>query len=400
MISYKEALALIYKEAEKINPGIEEVDLINSLNRIAAEDVYADVDIPPFDNSAMDGFAIKYSGERQRKIIGEISAGNYKEFVIENNDAVGITTGSKIPEGADTVVPIEDVIIENEMLIIKEGVVFRKGSNVRPKGSDLLMNSITVSKYSNINPSVIATLASCGKEKIKVFKKLKAGILATGDELIPISEKPCGDKIRASNNYALESALYSIHQEPISCGFLNDDRKAISDKVRDILSTDIDIFITTGGVSVGKYDFLKEVFEESGVEKVFWKVNIKPGMPFYFGVYKAAKRTILVFGLPGNPVSTLVNFHIFIEPSIRKIFHQAEKEYYTAVLQNEIKKSDGKRHFSRGHFCNGTSGIEVKALGSQSSGNYFELAQANCLIITDEEKRNPQKGDTVKCILI
>ena len=400
MISYREALELIYKETDRINPGIEEVDLINSLNRIVAEDVYADIDIPPFDNSAMDGFAVKYNGERKRNIIGEISAGNYSDVALEENDAVGITTGSKIPQGADTVIPIEEVFIENGIMVLKEGIILRKGANVRPKGSDLLMNSVTVSKYCNINPSVIATLASCGKTNVKVFKKLKAGILATGDELIPISEKPSGDKIRASNNYALESALYSIHQEPVPYGFLNDDRKTISEKVKNILSTDIDIFITTGGVSVGKYDFLKEVFEESEVEKIFWKVNIKPGMPFYFGVYKAAKRTILVFGLPGNPVSTLVNFHIFIEPAIRKIFHQAEKEYYTAVLQNEMKKSDGKRHFSRGYFCNGKEGIEVRALGSQSSGNYYELAQANCLIITEEEKRNPQKGDTVKCILI
>lgn len=400
MISYKEALELINKEAGKISTGVEEVELINSLNRILAEDVYADVDIPPFDNSAMDGFAVKYSAEGKRKITGEISAGNYKDFVVEGNDAVGITTGSKIPKGADTIIPIEDVIVEGRMLILKEGVVLKKGANVRPKGSDLSINSVTAGKYTKVNPSVIATLASCGKGNVKVFKKLKAGILATGDELIPISEKPTGDKIRASNNYALESAFNSIHQEPVSYGFLNDNRNEISDKVKKILSADIDIFITTGGVSVGKYDFLKEVFEESGVKKVFWKVNIKPGMPFYFGVYEAVNKRIPVFGLPGNPVSTLVNFHIFIEPFIRNLLHQPEKECFTAVLQNDLKKNDGKRHFSRGYFYNRKAGTEVKALSSQSSGNYYELAQANCLIITEEEKRNPQKGETVKCILI
>jgi len=400
MISYEEALDLIHKEISKINLATEDVDLLESLNRIIAEDVFADVDLPPFDNSAMDGFAIKFNSERSRKIIGEVSAGNYKEYIVKEYDAVGITTGSKIPEGADTIIPVEDVIIENDILLFNENAKLKKGTNVRPKGSDLLKDSVTVKKFTKINPSVIAILASCGKDEVKVFRKLKAGILATGDELIPVSEKPANDKIRASNNYALHTAFLSINQGPISYGFLNDDRNAIAGKVKTILDSDIDLFVTTGGVSVGKYDFLKEVFEESGVEKVFWKVNIKPGMPFYFGVYKSGNKSILVFGLPGNPVSTLVNFYIFIEPAIRKLLNQKEKEIYTATLQNDIKKNDGKKHFSRGSIYTGKEGWEVKSHSSQSSGNYYELGNANCLIITETEIRNPKKGDVVKCILI
>jgi len=400
MISYNEALDLIYNEIGKINLGTEEIDLTESLGRVIVEDVLADVDLPPFDNSAMDGYAIKYSGVRNRNIIGEISAGNYKEFTVGDNDAVGITTGSKIPEGADSVIPIEDVKVENNILLINDNAVFKRGINVRPKGSDLFKDNVTVCKYTKINPSVVATLASCGKEKVKVFEKLKAGILVTGDELIPITEIPSGDKIRASNNYGLQSAFQSINQEPIDYGFLNDDRNIIKEKVKSILSLDIDIFVTTGGVSVGKYDFMKEVFEEAGVTKIFWKVNIKPGMPFYFGVYETINKHILVFGLPGNPVSTLVNFYIFIEPVIRKLMKQRAKDIYTATLQNGIKKNDGKKHFSRGIIVSGIDGWEVTVHSSQSSGNYFELGNANCLIITDEEKQNPKKGDLVKCILI
>jgi len=400
MISYEEALDLINKEFGKINLATEDVELTESLNRIIAEDVFADVDLPPFDNSAMDGYAIKFNPERSRNIIGEVSAGNFKEYIVGENDAVGITTGSKIPEGSDTVIPVEDVSIENDILLFNDNAKLKKGINVRLKGSDLLKGSITVNKFTMINPSVIATLASCGKDKVKVFRKLKAGILATGDELIPVSEKPSHDKIRASNNYALHAAFQSINQEPVSYGFLNDDRNAIAEKVKTILDSDIDIFVTTGGVSVGKYDFLKEVFEESGVKKIFWKINIKPGMPFYFGVYQTTDKPVLAFGLPGNPVSALVNFYIFIEPAIRKLLNQKEKEVYKATLQDDIRKKDGKKHFSRGTIYNGTDGWEVKSHSSQSSGNYYELGNANCLIITEAEIRNPKKGDVVKCILI
>lgn len=400
MINYSEALEIIKDEIEKLTLHTEEVDLLESLNRILAEDVIADVDLPPFDNSAVDGYAIIFSDRTQWDIIGEISAGNFSSFTLTKNDAVLITTGSKLPLNADTIIPIEDVEVNGNKLSLKQNSFFKKGMNIRTQGNDLKKNEIAVHRYINIDSKTIAVLASCGKEKVKVYSKLKSAILATGDELIPINEKPEGDKLRVSNIYSLFAAMKEMNIKVINLGFTKDDKEIISQKIKTALELNIDILITTGGVSVGKYDFLKEVFEEQGVKEKFWKVNIKPGKPIYFGVYEKDNKRILVFGLPGNPVSSLVNFYVFIKPAIEFILRQNEKKTITATLQNNLKKKDGKRHFSRGILFEENGEWKVTSEFSQSSGNLVEMSRANCLIILEEEKTNPTKGELVECIMI
>jgi molybdopterin molybdotransferase len=400
MINYNEAIEIIKSEFEKLTLHTEEVDLLESFNRILAEDVIADVDLPPFDNSAVDGYAIKFSERAQWKIIGEISAGNYSSFTLSENDAVLITTGSKLPPNADTIIPIEDVEVNGKDLFLKQNSFFKKGMNIRTQGNDLRKNEIAVNCFTKIDAKTIAVLASCGKEKVKVYSKLNAAILATGDELIPINEKPTDDKLRVSNNYSLYAAIKEMNHTVINLGFVNDDKKIITEKIKAALSLNIDLLITTGGVSVGKYDFLKEVFKEQGVKEKFWKVNIKPGKPIYFGVYEKDERRILVFGLPGNPVSSLVNFYVFIKPAIEFLFRQNEIKSITAALQNDLKKKDGKRHFSRGILFEENGEWKVTSEFSQSSGNLVEMSRANSLIEIEEDKLNPKKGERVKCILI
>lgn len=400
MINYNEAIEIIKSEFEKLILHTEEVDLLESFNRILAEDVIADVDLPPFDNSAVDGYAIKFSERAQWKIIGEISAGNYSSFTLTENDAVLITTGSKLPPNADTIIPIEDVEVNGKDLFLKQNSFFKKGMNIRTQGNDLRKNEIAVNCFTKIDAKTIAVLASCGKEKVKVYSKLNAAILATGDELIPINEKPTDDKLRVSNNYSLYAAIKEMNHTVINLGFVNDDKKIITEKIKAALSLNIDLLITTGGVSVGKYDFLKEVFKEQGVKEKFWKVNIKPGKPIYFGLYVNDDRRILIFGLPGNPVSSLVNFYVFIKPAIEFLFRQNEIKSITAALQNDLKKKDGKRHFSRGILFEENGEWKVTSEFSQSSGNLVEMSRANCLIEIEEDKLNPKKGERVKCILI
>jgi molybdopterin molybdotransferase len=400
MINYNEALEIIKSEFEKLTLHTEEVDLLESFNRILAEDVIADVDLPPFDNSAVDGYAIKFSERAQWKIIGEISAGNYSSFTLTENDAVLITTGSKLPPNADTIIPIEDVEVNGKDLFLKQNSFFKKGMNIRTQGNDLRKNEIAVHCFTKIDAKTIAVLASCGKEKVKVYSKLNAAILATGDELIPINEKPTDDKLRVSNNYSLYAAIKEMNHTVINLGFVNDDKKIITEKIKAALSLNIDLLITTGGVSVGKYDFLKEVFKEQGVKEKFWKVNIKPGKPIYFGLYEKDERRILVFGLPGNPVSSLVNFYVFIKPAIEFLFKQNEWKSVTATLQNDLRKKDGKRHFLRGILFEENGEWKVTADFSQSSGNLVEMSRANCLIEIEGDRLNPKKGERVKCILI
>ncbi|MEG8945722.1 molybdopterin molybdotransferase MoeA [Rosettibacter firmus] len=400
MINYNEAIEIIKSEISKIKLNLEEVDIFESYNRILAEDVIADVDLPPFDNSAVDGYAIKFSNRNQWNIIGEISAGNYSSFNLTENDAVLIATGSKLPENADTVIPIEDVNVNGNNLQLKQNITIKKGINIRTQGNDLRINEIALKQFTKIDSKSIAVLASCGKEKVKVYSKLKSALLSTGNELIPINEKPAEDKFRVSNIYSLYTAMKEMNHTVINLGFTKDDKALIRNKVGAALEMNIDILITTGGVSVGKYDFLKEIFAELGVQEKFWKVNIKPGKPIYFGVYESDNRIILVFGLPGNPVSSLVNFYVFIKPAIDYLYRQNSLNKFTAILQNDLKKKDEKRHFSRGVLYIENDELKVTSEFSQSSGNLVEMSRANCLIEIEESRLNPKKGEKVKCILI
>lgn len=400
MKTYNEALEIIKNEFGKLSFHTEEIDLLDSVNRILAEDAIADVDLPPFDNSAMDGYAVKFSKGNEWKIIGEISTGNYSLFNLSENDAVLITTGSKIPINADTVIPIEDIEVADNVLKLKSNALYKKGMNIRTKGNDLQKEQLAVARFTKIDAKTIAALVSCGKEKVKVFSKLKAAILATGDELIPINEKPVDDKLRVSNTYSLYAAVKEMNQTAIMLGFVKDDKEIIRHEIKAVFEMDIDLLITTGGVSVGKYDFLKELFSEEGVKEKFWKVNIKPGKPIYFGVYEKDGKKILVFGLPGNPVSSLVNFYVFIKPAIDTIYNQNYISSITAVLQDDLKKKDNKRHFSRGILYEENGEWKVTSRFSQFSGNLVEMSRANCLILLEEEKRNPTQGEKVKCILL
>ncbi len=400
MNNYDEALEIIKREFREIKLLTEEHDLYDAIDRVIAEDITADIDLPPFDNSAVDGYAISYSNKNEWKIIGEVSAGNYQTYQLKPEDAVLITTGSKIPITTDTVIPIEDVEVDGSILRLKKNVIIEKGMNIRPKGNDLQKNQIAVQKFTKIDSKVISVLASCGIEKAKVFRKLQTAILATGDELIPVNEKPTEDKIRVSNIYSLYAAVKELNQSPISLGFIKDSKELLQQKIKEVLDTNVDLLITTGGVSVGKYDYLKEIFNEVGVVEKFWKVNIKPGKPIYFGVYSKNNSKKLVFGLPGNPVSSLVTFNIFIKPAIEYLYKLKTINSINAILNNDLKKKDGKRHFLRGILEQEGSEWKVISKFSQSSGNLVEMSKANCLIEIVEEKRNLSKGDNVKCILI
>lgn len=402
MISYSEADSIIEKEFGNLKLDTEEIDLTKSTNRILAEDIHSDIDLPPFTNSAVDGYAISFNQSIKKwEIIGEISAGNYKSYDINTEQAVSIMTGGKLPEAADTVIPIEDIEVENDSIILNENVFYRKGMNVRQAGNDLLKGEIAVSKNTILKSKHIAVAASCGRNKLKVYKKIKIGVLATGDELVEISETPGEDKIRSSNIYSLLSAIEEINQTGINLGTTGDNKEEIAGKLKSFLNSDLNILITTGGVSVGKYDFVKPLMEELGIKIHFKKVNIKPGKPVVFGTYSKDEKIKFIFGLPGNPVSCLVSFIIFIKKNLLKLFKVFVDDSFTAELSEDLKKRDDKLHFVRGFYANDKSGnVFVKRVGRQSSGNLAEMEKSNCLIIFEEEKREMKSGEKVFCIPI
>jgi molybdopterin molybdotransferase len=402
MISFEEAYKIIEKGFGEIKPKTEKVLLERSLHRTLAEEVIADVDLPPFNNSAMDGIAVKYNDNiKEWKIVGEIPAGNYEDFELNENSAVTIMTGSRIPEFCDTIIPVEDIDMSKDTAFLKTNTNYRKCASLRKKGNDLANGETAIPKNTFLKPRHLAAAASCGKSELNVYKKLNIGVLATGDELIPVDEKPTGDKIRISNTYSLLAVIDELNMNAVNLGIVSDEKLLLLQNISDALNSNVDILITTGGVSVGKFDYVKDVFEELGVEIKFWRANIKPGKPIVFGTFNSAGHSKLVFGLPGNPVSSLVNFEIFIRENIIKLYNQPKREYIESVLKNDLKKTDNKRHFMRGVLRKTTDGTyEVSSEFSQSSGSLVEMSKANCLIVVEEETINPVKGRTVKCMMI
>lgn len=403
MISYTESYQIVKNEFLKLKLEIEEVDLLNSLNRILADDVYSDINQPPFHNSAMDGFAIRFNPNIKKwKIIGEISAGNYNRFTLNDESAVLIMTGGKIPENTSAILPVEDAITNNGFVMLADGKSIKESQHIRKKGEDLSEGILALKKNQLITSNKISLLGACGKSKVKVYRKIKFGVFSTGDELIDIDGKVTEDKIRGTNLYSVISLLNECNMETLNFGFVKDDKAKIREKLADAFNSDIDILVTTGGVSVGKYDYLKELLIEFGTEVKFWKVNIKPGKPIVFGIWEKENKTKLVFGLPGNPVSSYVNFLIFIKPAILNFFGITPDNSVMAELTESIIKKDDKRNFFRGRleFNLEKGKYFVKASEAQSSADMMQLANANCLIIIEEERMNPQKGEMIECIKI
>ncbi len=403
MLSYEEACRIIRSECKEMPKRVVELDLPDSLHRVLAEDVLSDTDQPPFDNAAMDGIAIRYDPEvRSWNIIGEIAAGNYSDYALRADSCVRIMTGARIPPDADTVIPVEHVVEDDDRLTLSETATVLKGQHIRRRASDLFVGMEAIAKGVSIRANHISMLAACGKARVKVFERLKIGLLISGDELIEVDEKPHGDKIRATNLYALAAAIREAGHEAVNFGIVGDDRELSESRLSEALKSDIDILVTTGGVSVGKYDYIKELFETLGVETKFWRVNIKPGKPILFGSYERGRHKKLVFGLPGNPVSAFVTFNIFVQRVVNSFVRDEASGRILAELTCDLKKKDSKRHFARGllRFDERKGRYLVEDAGSASSGNMAGLSNANCLIVIEESRINPRSGEMIECIQI
>jgi molybdopterin molybdotransferase len=399
MISYNDAFRIVKDNLAALPKQVEEVQLINSTGRILAEDIISCINLPPFRNSAMDGYAVVFSDAEEWEVTGTVAAGNYKNYSSGLNSAIEIMTGAKIPEGFDTVIPVEDIKKSGSRVKLVRNIPFKKGINIRDAGEDLKSGELILPEGRFIKSKDIAALASVGKNIVPVYKKLKTAVLATGDELVEININPENDKIRGSNLYTLLAAVIEAEMEPVNLGIIKDDKDLMRAKINNFLKSDNDILITTGGVSAGRYDFLKELFIEAGIEILFHKVNIKPGKPVLFGRAVEKGNTKLIFGLPGNPVSSLVTFIIFIRRALMML-RNTSVDTIPAVLQNDIVKKDTRRHFLRGKIENKENGILVSCSGSQSSGNIAQMASSECLVIIEENRDKIQKGESVNCILI
>ncbi len=400
MVDADKALKLILDECVAL--ATEKVKLRNSLHRSLVGDIIAKENIPPFDNSSMDGFALNSSSIRKAsktnpielKLVGESSAGNLFNAKVKSGETVRIMTGGKVPDGADCVVPLE--LISTDEKTVRFVSPAKPGAHIRRAGEDIKLKDAALESGEVVGPAHLAVLASLGFTKVEVTRKPVVRILPTGNELVDISKKLSGGQIRNSSSYALAGFVKETGGKSVVLPIAPDKKKRIRKAISAALGSDV--LIITGGVSVGKYDLVKEVLEELQVEIKFWRVNIKPGRPLLFGKYKKT----LVFGLPGNPASTSVTFLQFVRPALEKMLgrNPVPSFHLSAILDEPIVKKDGKRHFVRGIVTSVKGALHVRTTGTQSSGVMSSMAKANCLIILPEKSSSAKKCSRVEIEMI
>ena len=396
MISADEALKIILSYV-KINP-IEKILINEALNRVLSEDIYSPYNIPYADNSAMDGFAIKaedtvnatVDNPAKLKIIGVIPAGKVFKGEVKSGEACKIMTGGIIPEGADSIARKEICKEENGYVYIYERV--KKGKDLRKAGEDIKEGELVLKKGTVITPAVVGMLASLGKSSIYVYKKPVVSIIISGDEIADIDEPLVKGKVKNSNTYTLISMIKDRGGIPVNRGIIKDDKENLKKAIKECL--DSDIILSTGGVSVGDYDYTREVIEELGFKVHFWRLRIKPGKPLLFATFENK----LYFGIPGNPVSTMVVFYNFIMPAMLKMqgFNNIFLPEEEAILDEDLKKKDERREYVRGILYKKDGKFHVKSTGPQGSGILKSMVMGNCFIVLNEGKKFLKKGEGVK----
>lgn len=387
------ALDIILKNTKVL--GKERLPLTSSLGRVLAEDAISDTFIPPLDNSAMDGYGLKntdvkgasLSSPVKLKIIGNIYAGQLPSLAVKSKEAIRIMTGAPTPIGVDTVIPVEET---KE----KDGYVFicnksEKGKNIREKGEDIRKGEKVISRGKIIRPAELGMLAALGYANVWVTKIPRVGIMATGDELVEIDKKLPRGKIRNSNSYSVAAAVKESGGEPVIMEIVKDKLEKVKSAILKGLS--YNVLIISGGVSMGKSDYIRPALEELGAKMKFWKVAQRPGHPFAFGMLKGKP----IFCLPGNPVSSMMTFEIHVRPAIMKMC--GKKEYarheVTTTITDEIRVKPGRRYFMRIIVTKKNGRYYASLTGPQGSGILKSMVLSNGILTIPENTAVIRKGE-------
>lgn len=407
MVSVEQALEEILSCVEVLEP--ERKPILDSLGQVLAEDVYSTIDIPPADNSAMDGYAVKAedtrgASESQPRIlpvVGEVAAGSISSEEVKPGTAIRIMTGAPLPDGAEAVVPFEDT---DEVArksshgdLSQIGILHdtNKRANVRHKGEDIANGSLVLKKGTVLRPSEIGVLASLGHPAALVIRRPVVSVLATGDELADIDQPLPRGKIYNSNTYTIAAEVGRYGGIAKILGIGRDSIQALEGKIEDGL--DSDMLITSGGVSKGDYDVVKDVLAKCG-EITLQTVCMKPGKPSAFGVITKGSRKIPHLGLPGNPVSSMVTFEQFARPAILKMMGKSNlaKPSIPVVIEDDIVNTDGRRIFARVVVAKRNGKYYARLTGRQGSGILTSMAKANGLAVIPENTKRVKKGDIVE----
>jgi molybdopterin molybdotransferase len=375
-----------------------EVVLGDALGAVLTEDAVADRDVPPFRNSAMDGYAVRGAdvkdGGVTLRVVGAVAAGSLPDRAIGAGEAMRIMTGAPVPEGADTVVRVEDT--DNGAEIVTINAATPKGVAVRQAGEDLRRGEVVLPRGTVLRQAEIGVLASVGRGKVNVVRRPNVAVLSTGDELVDIDVAPGPGQIRDANRYALSAAVRATGSAAFDIGIARD----TADDLRHALGNAAfgDLVVTSGGVSVGDHDHVKPVVDAMG-QMDFWSIALRPGRPLAFGELRTKRGAVPIFGLPGNPVSALLTFELFVRPALLKMSGRTRlhRPRVQSRLLDRIDKPVGLRTFARGIYD--ASAGTVRSTGPQGSGILRSMSLANCLIDLPESLAAAQPGDTVSVVL-
>ncbi len=381
----------------------ERVPVLEALGRVLAEDTVARVDIPPHDNSAMDGYAVRAAdtvgaspqSPVRLRVIADLPAGYVAEAEVGSGAAIRIMTGAPIPAGADGVVRVEDTVSSGDWVEI--AVSIQPGQFVRPAGEDVRRGDLVLPRGTLIRPQEVGMLAALGCAEVRVTRRPRVAILATGDELVPIDAPLTPGKIRDANSYSNAAQVIRCGGEPIMLGIARDQAEALSGRIRAGLAQGADLFLTSGGVSVGDFDIVKEVLAAEG-QIGFWRVRMKPGKPLAFGHI----GEVPVLGLPGNPVSAMVSFETFVRPAILKMLGATDRAgmRVEATLMDALPHKDERRHYLRVRVAWEGGEVHAYLTGGQGSGILSSMVKANGLAIISEDWARVEAGTRVQVILL
>lgn len=401
MISVEEALERILTEITPLTTT--QAPLPEAPGLVLAEDVIAQEDIPPFANSAMDGFALLSQDSQPRdgqpprlRVTGGVAAGYVADHAVEAGTAMRIMTGAPVPPGADAVIQVEltrSESPESEWVEVLQPV--KPGNNVRPAGEDMLHGQTVLLRGTEIGPWEIGVLATLGWTKVPVIGRPRVAILGTGDEVIDIEEPLRPGKIRNSNSYLLEAAVRRAGAEPHRLGVARDTVESLREKFTEAVR--YDLIITSGGVSVGDFDLVKNIMTEQG-EINFWRINMRPGKPVAFGHI----GSVPLLGLPGNPVSAAVTFELFGRPVIRKMLGHTRllRPQVDVIVEDGVSDRAMRRHYVRARVEWRDGRYVAHTTGNQGSHIMTSLLNANALVIVPEGGVEVHPGDTAKAIML
>jgi molybdopterin molybdotransferase len=407
VVSFADASRIVREHADRVaemprHPSPQPTSLADSLGRVLADPVRADRDQPPFPRSTRDGFAgraVDFAARLPLEVVGLIRAGEAGPREISAGQTVEIMTGAPVPAGADCVVMVEHVQPDGDALRLTHGRSIAAGENIVPRAAEARAGEVIVPRGTRISAAQIAAAAACGASQVNVFAQPRVAIVATGDELVEVDQQPLVHQIRNSNSYSLAAQIIAAGALPVRLPIARDERGDLEAIIRSALQTDL--LLLSGGVSMGKYDLVEEVLLALGAEFFFTGALIQPGKPVVFGSLALEDRQIYFFGLPGNPVSTMVTFSLFVEPLLAALGGDPAREprFAQARLESDVRVKTGLTRFLPARLHSVATDVRVEPVTWQGSGDLASTSRSNCFLVVPADRPHLAAGETVAVLL-